>query len=283
MIIVAGTAASGLDIFTKFGAGLADPLSITYEIREPGGSLIDAASGTRISVGHFDARNSIIPSGFDNSSAWTIRWDFIAPNGVSGCAKENFTVSDIPQTFELIGNIVENLKTDLGLLDDAFTTGEFARFIDKAVKRINRRLCFTGTAAELTFNTLTGQISPVPDSTICDFILMQAECMISKRNFNVGIRKGIRVKDGETEIDTTAGFGGFSDMIKSFCGELDEAVKEFFRKEHEDLYRNVTGEVVWYGNRNICEDLFHNGQGHGITRCIISPFEHSFGHAIAHM
>ena len=275
MIIAVGTPASGLDIFLRFQGVLTDPLSISYVITEPALTPIGSGAGFKRSTGHYDARNTTIPSGFSITSPWTIAWTYTSPAGITSTSSENFTVVDeLTADFDNIQDVKDQVKLDLGLTTE-FTDSELTTFVIKAINRLNRRLELTGTDDELTFDTGTGTIVPTPNSTTQDFIVMQTECLLMKRDRRVAIGKGIRVKDGETEIDTTASFGGWDNAVNDICGELDDAIEKFIADEDKELYRSAFREArnIWYGNTNICEDLLHKGQGDGITRCETSPFE----------
>lgn len=276
-IIPVGVKASGLDIFLRFEGVLTDPTSITYTIVEPGSTVVGSGSGFKRSTGHFDARNTTIPSGFSTTSAWTINWTFTSPAGVTSTACENFSVvSGLTASFDNLQNVKDQVKLDLGLTTE-FTSEQLNTFIKKALNRLNRRLELTGTSGQLSLNTSTGLISPTPSPTILDFIVLQTECLITKRDRRVAIGKGIRVRDGETEIDTTASFRGWHDTVRDICDELKEAIEDFMEDEDKKTYQTAFNDAdnVWYGNSNICEDLFHNGQGDGRTRCIESPYETS--------
>ena len=273
--LAVNTIASGLDIFLRFQGVLTDPTSITYQITEPASTVVGSGSGFKRSTGHYDARNSTIPSGFSIASAWTITWTFTSPAGVTSTASEDFSVStSLVASFDNIQDVKDQVKLDLGLTTE-FTDAQLTTFVVKAINRLNRRLELTGTSSELSFDTGTGTISPSPNSTMQDFLVMQTECLLMKRDRRVAIGKGIRVKDGETEIDTTASFAGWNDSVEDICGELDEAVEKFLDDEDKTVYQTAFNDAknIWYGNTNICEDLLHNGQGDGRTRCEVSPFE----------
>lgn len=275
-IIAVNTAASGLDIFLRFQGVLTDPSAITYQITEPGSTVVGSGSGFRRSVGHYDARNSTIPSGFSTSAAWMITWTFTSPAGVTSTACENFTVVDsLTASFDSVQNVRDQVKLDLGLTTE-YTDAQLTSFIEKAINRLNRRLEYTGTSNEISLNSTTGVITPTPNSTIQDFLVMQTECLIVKRDRRIAVGKGIRVKDGETEIDTTASFRGFNDVVTDICGELDEAIKDFIEDEDKVTYQTAAAqnaENVWYGNSNICETMDHNGQGDSRERCEVSPYD----------
>ncbi len=275
-IVAQGQAASGLDVFIRFQGSLTDPIDgPTYVITEPAGTTVGTGSGFRRSVGHFDARDTIIPSGFSITEAWKIAWTATSPAGITSTACEEFSVvASLDFLFNNSSDITDLVKLDLGLTDE-FTDSEYNDFVNKAVKRVNRRLCLTGTSNQMIFDTGTGIITPAPNDTLLDIIVLQIECFVVTRDRKTAVGKGIRVKDGETEIDTTASFGGFDQQVKAICGELDEAVKEFLRKADKASFSDVVSnnaDVIWYGNTRICEDLLHDGQG-GNRRCHASPYE----------
>lgn len=284
-IIAQGQAASGLDIFIRFQGQLTDPIAgPTYVIKEPGGTTVGTGSGFRRSTGHFDARDTVIPSGFSIVDEWSIIWTATSPAGITSSITEGFSVvASLDFSFNNLQNITDLVKLDLGLSDTDFTDTQFQQFTQKAINRINRRLCLTGTSSELSFDEGTGLITPTPDATIFDFLIMQIECFIVRNLRKVAVGKGIRVRDGETEIDTTAGFGGHKDQVTDICGELEQAVEDYKQQADEDAFSDVVSnysEVIWYGTARVCEDLDHDGQNSGARRCVISPFERSSGHSI---
>ena len=115
--------------------------------------------------------------------------------------------------------------------------------LQKAGRRINRRLCLNGTSKEITVDGTTGEITPV-DGELQDLVLLQAECMVASREFQQELSDGtagLLVRDGEQTLDTrgiVVARGTFFDSPYSPCAELIEAVK---------LYKisNSTGRLIW--------------------------------------
>lgn len=279
MIIPVGTAASGLDIFLRYNNVLTDPISITYQIFEPGDTIVGSGSGFRRSTGHYDARNSVIPSGFDISNPWKIEWTFTSPANVTSTACENFiVVSELVPAFSNIDNIIEQLKLDLGLRDTDFTQSQLETFIIKALNKINRSLCLAGTDQELHLDETTGTITPPINSAGLDLILMSVECLIVRRDRRVAISKGIRVRDGDSEIDTTAGFVGQRELSQDLCNDYEKAIAQLLYNGcaiTEGGMDRIPGDLIWYGNSRIYADMDHDGQGSGQTRDFSSPFDSS--------
>jgi hypothetical protein len=271
MIIQVLTAASGLDIFLRDQATgqLADPTDIDYQIRIPDGTPVESGAGFRRSVGHYDARNSIIPSGYDITEPWSIKWTFTSAAGVTSTATEEFTVvSELSPSFSNIQGLVDFVKLDLGLSDTDFTQAELEGFIEKALNRLNRKLKWTGTSNELSINSSTGLIEPTPNSSTTDLIIMQTECIMVKQLSRIAVGRGIRIRDGDTEIDTSVKFAGFGRIVDDYCNELNDAITNFLVGESSS-----GGALVDYSTMRIKETMSHSGQGSGRERLRESPFE----------
>ena len=136
----------------------------------------------------------------------------------------------------------------------------------------------TGTDEQLSFNEDTGTIVPTPDSSIYDLILLQIECLIVKQTRRSAVSKGIRVRDGDSEIDTTAGFGGHDAVVKDICGELDNALKDMDWTDGGVLDTGTDSMIIWYGNSRIYADMDHDGEGSGETKDYSSPFDSFYGY-----
>lgn len=103
--------------------------------------------------------------------------------------------------------------------------------VQKAARRVNRKLKLTGTDNEITINSSNGEVSSPDDNDLKDIVLMQAECMIASREYADELRDattGVSIVDGEQSIDTrgqAVARGTFFDSINSPCEELKEAIK----------------------------------------------------------
>lgn len=278
MIIPIGASGIDLDVFLKFNNTLTDPLSITYQIFDASDTITASGSGFRRSIGHYDARNSIIPSGYDDSNSWHITWTFLSPANVVGTATEEFTVVDaLSATFTDSDEITEQVKIDLGLLDADFTDSDYEKFIIKALNLINLKLCLKGDDAFTIQDD--GSISPEINEAGQALIILAIECLIQKRKRAIAIGKGIRVKDGDSEIDTTAGFTGHKDLSDSICGDFDKSITHILFTGcsiKESSSESASGEIVWYNNSRIFEPLDHDGQGSGENAGFESPFDNGF-------
>jgi len=86
-----------------------------------------------------------------------------------------------------------------------FTDAQLIQIMQKAARRVNRELCLFATTDEITISA-SGVISPV-DGTLEDLVLLQAECLLSQRDFSLDLNSsqaGLMVKDGEQTLDNRA-------------------------------------------------------------------------------
>jgi len=111
----------------------------------------------------------------------------------------------------------------------AFSNPTLIQIMIKAARRINRKLCLLGTDREITIDPSTGEmLTPDPDDNqdLYDMVLLQAECLISGREYQSELRNadgGVLVKDGEQTVDTRAAGvarGTFYNSPYSPCAEL---------------------------------------------------------------
>lgn len=136
----------------------------------------------------------------------------------------------------------------------AFSDALLIEIVIKAARRVNRRLCLFGTSKEISIDPLTGDLAaPTLDDenqaqALYDLVLLQAECMISQREFQSELRDseaGSLVRDGEQTTDTrNVGIarGTFFNSPYSPCAELNEAIKI---EKMNSLLGGGGGKLVW--------------------------------------
>ena len=109
------------------------------------------------------------------------------------------------------------------------------QIVIKAARRVNRKLCLTGTALEITIDPGTGDmLTPDPDENqdLYDIVLMQAECMVSQREYQSELRGadgGVVIRDGEQTVDTkSAGVARGTLFNSGFspCAELKMCMRD---------------------------------------------------------
>ena len=175
----------------------------------------------------------------------------------------------IPSHWVAISGMVDNIILDLG--DNGLTGGKASGLILKAIKRLNRRLKLT-SANQFTFSP-SGYITHVTSDVLEDLIYLQTECMAVKRGYSAAVSKGIRIRSGQDEVDTTSGFKGYSDFAKSVCDELADAIKDYIQDTYaDDALLNAKGKLIWYGTQRRIERYDHDGDAYG-TRRSQSPFD----------
>lgn len=127
-----------------------------------------------------------------------------------------------------------------------YTDQYLLQILNKAARRINRRLCLTNTAEEIVVDS-SGCITPA-DSDLEDIVLLQAECMIAQVDVNNdfataadGAGGGYFVRDGEQSFDTRGEIASrakaridYLDSKHGPCAELErEIVKEKLRRQSD--------------------------------------------------
>ncbi|TFH22958.1 hypothetical protein E4G67_03725 [Candidatus Bathyarchaeota archaeon] len=115
----------------------------------------------------------------------------------------------------------------------AFSNPLLIDIVIKAARRINRKLCLFGTDNEITIDPSTGDMltpDPTTHQALYDMVLLQAECLISSREYQSELRNaggGVLVRDGEQSVDTRAAGvarGTFYNSPYGPCAELAEWV-----------------------------------------------------------
>jgi hypothetical protein len=143
--------------------------------------------------------------------------------------------------------LISDLRVDIG--DDGtpqrLTDSQYIAIIAKAARRLNRELSLSNGEAIVV--DASGDItSSDPDSRYYDLVLLQAECMIAKREFNTelaGGGAGIYVNDGEQTLDNrnaAQARTSFFNSENSPCEELKEAIDEYKLDRSADF-----GKCIW--------------------------------------
>jgi len=85
----------------------------------------------------------------------------------------------------------------------ALSDTQYILFLQKGARRVNRDLALVDTTSEIAVSDL-GVVTP-DDDDLKDILLLATECLIAQRDFNESLSSGsagVRVKDGEQEVDT---------------------------------------------------------------------------------
>jgi hypothetical protein len=151
--------------------------------------------------------------------------------------------------------LVDELSTDTGITDEE----ALRKFIQKAAIRLDGRLSvLLGSSMISADENCNIVVDGDYANALHGLLLMQAECFIAKKQQFDAVSKGIRIRSGTDEVDTTAGFGGYRDVSKSACDELKDALDEFVDAVNKGSAEEY-GELIWYGNQRKYEDAYHDG------------------------
>jgi hypothetical protein len=84
-----------------------------------------------------------------------------------------------------------------------------------------------------TFDFSAGKISPDPtnpnslEPIAMALFSLKAACILTTNDYQKAVGGGIRVKDGDSEVDTTTAFKGYKDILEiGPCGSYQKLVRE---------------------------------------------------------
>jgi hypothetical protein len=170
-----------------------------------------------------------------------------------------------------ITNMIRFIRMDIG--DDGstqtYSDTQLTTMVQKATMRVDAELasCLTsrgGTAVSGGYvqfeQALSGStflpsgvfVLPSGASTnglpdpIFNLILLRSECMIAKRAHFDAAGKGIRVRDGDTEIDTSVSFAGLASLVNDQggpCAEYQKMLEGYCAY----IFRTTEGDITKYG------------------------------------
>lgn len=140
-------------------------------------------------------------------------------------------------------SLISDIRVDIG--DDSATPSlsdaQLIAILLKAARRLNRTLSLSDPIVIDGTGAIT---SSDPDEKMHDLVLLQAECLIAKRDFNEELNSGgagLFVKDGEQTLDNRASSAvrqSYFDSKHGPCEELKSAILEF-------KLENTDGKLIW--------------------------------------
>lgn len=91
----------------------------------------------------------------------------------------------------------------------------------------------------------------LPDP-LFNLVMLKSECMIAKRAHFDAAGKGIRVRDGDTEIDTSVSFAGLASLVNDQggpCAEYGKMLDGYCDFVHRSSEGDVTkyATIIWVG------------------------------------
>lgn len=143
-------------------------------------------------------------------------------------------------------SLYDDIRIDLGdsTTPPRYSDSTLQIILEKAARRINRRLSLFGTDDEISIQT-SGVVSP-SDGTLEDLVLLQAECLLITSDFVSDLNSGtvgIAATDGEQSIDTRVrgqSRQAFYDSKHSPCSELEQQLRlEELRRSHQN------SKLIW--------------------------------------
>lgn len=170
-------------------------------------------------------------------------------------------------------DLAEDVSIDMG---DVVSASGALTYIPKAIRRVNRRLHFCDTSNEITCDA--SGIITAPDCGVIDILILQTECMIAKTNQGEAVDKGIRIRSGQDEVDTTAAFGGYDSAVKNVCEELKDAIEDYLKEAEYGANTAANAGLIWYGEQRKYEDAEHDGQHYERKH----PFDSMYDDETAH-
>ena len=99
-----------------------------------------------------------------------------------------------------------------------------------------------------------GAFSGGVPSPLFNLLVLKTECLLAKRSHFDAAGKAIRVRDGDTEIDTSVGFGGLKDLTEGAggpCAEYDKSLAAYLKwLEAQVLGGDITdfAAIIWKGS-----------------------------------
>jgi hypothetical protein len=138
------------------------------------------------------------------------------------------------------------VDADLGFGLDVVTSGGFIQF-----EQSQSGATFLPSGIfVLPEGSFTGGVP----SPLFNLLLLKTECMLAKRSHFDAAGKAIRVRDGDTEIDTSVGFGGLKDLTEGKggpCAEYTKALNDYvswLNYEANDGDITDYAAIIWKGS-----------------------------------
>ena len=149
------------------------------------------------------------------------------------------------QLMTMVAKATTRVDSDIGLGLPVPTSGGYISFVQAT----------SGSTflASGTFNLPSGaETNGLPD-TLFNLVTLKSECLIAKRAHFDAAGKAIRVRDGDTEIDTSVGFGGLRDLTSGAggpCAEYEKMLANYLKYLQDVLGNDVTNyaAIIWKGS-----------------------------------
>lgn len=173
-----------------------------------------------------------------------------------------------------VTNMIRFIRLDIG--DDGstqtYTDTQIVSMVAKATPRVDADIAFglsvpqsggfiefeqsiSGTThlASGVFLKPSGAATNNLPAPLFNLVTLKVECLLAKRAHFDAAGKAIRVRDGDTEIDTSVGFGGLRDLTSGSagpCAAYEDALKEYLDWLKQELGNDITqyAAIIWKGS-----------------------------------
>ncbi len=118
------------------------------------------------------------------------------------------------------------------------------------------------------FDLETPEITPDPtdistyDQAAIALFSLKAACILNMNSYQSSVKNGIKVRDGDSEVDTTGGFKGFQDILKlGPCASYEKVLSGLSSQAIGTFGRAVMTPVNIYGfqqSDGCCAERFYN-------------------------
>lgn len=152
------------------------------------------------------------------------------------------------QLITVVSKATLRVDYDLGVGLSQATSGGYLQF--------NQSLSGSSTSVFLPsglFSVPSGIVTVTIPNQLFNLVLLKSECILAKRSHFDAAGKAIRVRDGDTEIDTSVGFVGLKDLTEGKggpCFEYDKALVGYLRWLQQEVGADVTdfAAIIWKGS-----------------------------------
>ena len=93
---------------------------------------------------------------------------------------------------------------------------------------------------DYTFDLDSVDISPDPvsknDNAAVALISLRSACMLDTNKYQSAVKNGVRIREGDSQIDTTGSFQGYRDILQSGpCGSYKKLLSDLSHKKSMSL------------------------------------------------
>jgi len=157
------------------------------------------------------------------------------------------TYSDT-QLVTTISKATLRVDYDLGVGLSQATSGGYLQFIQSLSGSSTSIFLPSGV-----FAIPSGVVVGTIPNQLFNLVLLKSECILAKRSHFDAAGKAIRIRDGDSEVDTSVGFGGLKDLTEGRggpCAEYERALIGYLKWLQQEVGADVTdyAAIIWKGS-----------------------------------